>query len=144
MNIKVKKLNPNAVLPRYQTPGSAGADLSACIDAPVTLAPGETAVIGTGFAAEIPDGYVGLVFARSGMATKRGIAPANKVGVVDSDYRGEFLVPLHNHGAQPDTIQPGERIAQLVIVPVLQANFTETDELDDTIRGGGGFGSTNS
>jgi len=140
--IKFVKISPNAAAPRPAPDGSAGADLCAALDTPLTLKPGETAVIGLGFTAAVPKGYVGLVFARSGMATKRGIAPANKVGVVDSDYRGEWKVPLHNHGSEPQTIQNGERIAQVVIVPYLTPEFAEADTLDDTARGTGGFGST--
>jgi dUTP pyrophosphatase len=142
LELKIKRLRENAVFPAYQTVGSAGADLAVCLDAPITIAAGETVILYLGYAAAIPDGYVGLVFARSGTASKRGLAPANKVGVVDSDYRGEWRIPLHNHGAEPQTVQHGERIAQLVVVPVAQAQFLETDELDETARGGGGLGST--
>ena len=140
--VKVKKLYENAKLPVYGTEFSAGADLCACLDAPVTLAPNETRLIPIGIAVEIPAGYAGLVYARSGLASKRGLAPANKVGVVDSDYRGEFFVPLHNHGAVPQTIEPGDRIAQMILTPYLTANFIEADTLSDTVRGEGGFGST--
>ena len=126
----------------YGTANSAGADLRACLDAPVVLAPGETRLIPIGIAMEIPEGYVGLVFARSGLASRRDLAPANKVGVVDSDYRGEFFVPMRNHGAQPQTIEPGERIAQFILTPYLTAQFFETETLTDTARGEGGFGST--
>ena len=140
--VKVKKLYENAKLPVYGTEFSAGADLCACLDAPVTLQPGETRLISIGIAMEIPAGYAGLVYARSGLASKRGLAPANKVGVVDSDYRGEFFVPLHNHGAVPQTIEPGDRIAQMILTPYLTANFIEADTLSDTVRGEGGFGST--
>ena len=140
--VKVKKLYENAKLPVYGTEFSAGADLCACLDAPVTLQPGETRLISIGIAMEIPAGYAGLVYARSGLASKRGLAPANKVGVVDSDYRGEFFVPLHNHGAAPQTIEPGDRIAQMILTPYLTANFIEADTLSDTVRGEGGFGST--
>lgn len=140
--VKVKKLYENAKLPVYGTEFSAGADLCACLDAPVTLQPGETRLISIGIAVEIPAGYAGLVCARSGLASKRGLAPANKVGVVDSDYRGEFFVPLHNHGAVPQTIEPGDRIAQMILTPYLTANFIEADTLSDTVRGEGGFGST--
>lgn len=142
MNINVKILREGAIVPTYGSAGAAAADLYACLDAPVTLAPNETQLIGTGFTAAIPAGYVGLVFARSGLATKRGLAPANKVGVVDSDYRGEYLVPLRNHGDEPQTITHGERIAQMAIIPVSQALFTVVDDLDETERGEGGFGST--
>lgn len=140
--VKVKKLNPKAELPRYGTEFSAGADLCACLDAPVTLLPGETRMISIGIAMEIPEGYAGLVFARSGLATKRDLAPANKVGVIDSDYRGEFFVPLHNHGSLPQTVENGERIAQMILTPYLTAKFVEAETLSDTVRGEGGFGST--
>ncbi len=140
--VKVKKLRDNARLPVYGTAFSAGADLCACLDSPVTLAPGETRLISIGISMEIPEGYAGLVFARSGLATKRSLAPANKVGVIDSDYRGEFFVPLHNHGTVPQTIVDGERIAQMILTPYLTAKFVEASELSDTVRGEGGFGST--
>jgi len=141
-NIPVKKLRPDAVLPTRGSASAAGADLYACLDAPVTIAPGETVFLPTGLAMEIPEGYGGFVYARSGLATKRGLAPANKVGVIDSDYRGELLIGLHNHGAAAQTIEPGDRIAQLVIAPYLPACFFETEELTQTQRGTGGFGST--
>lgn len=140
--VKVKKLRENARLPVYGTEFSAGADLCACLDAPVTLAPGETKLISIGIAMEIPVGFAGLVYARSGLASKRGLAPANKVGVIDSDYRGEFFVPLHNHGTVLQTIEPGERIAQMILTPYLAADFIEAQTLSDTVRGVGGFGST--
>ena len=140
--VKVKKLSPNARLPVYGTAFSAGADLCACLDEPVTLQPGETKLISIGIAMEIPAGYAGLVFARSGLASKRHLAPANKVGVIDPDYRGEFFVPLHNHGPVAQTVEPGERIAQMVLTPFLTAQFVETETLSDTVRGAGGFGST--
>ncbi len=140
--VKVKKLKENAKLPVYGTEFSAGADLCACLDGPVTLRPGETKLISIGISMEIPEGYAGLVFARSGLASKRNLAPANKVGVIDSDYRGEFFVPLHNHGATPQTLEPGERIAQMILTPYLTAKFIEAEELSDTRRGEGGFGST--
>lgn len=142
MNIKVKKLNPAATLPTYGSEYAAGADLYACIDAPVTINPHETKMIQTGLAMEIPAGYAGLIYPRSGMASKRGLAPANKVGVVDPDYRGEFMVALHNHSEVSQTVEPNERIAQLVITPFLTASFEECAELSDTVRGEGGFGST--
>ena len=140
--VKVKKLSPNARLPVYGTAFSAGADLCACLDAPVTLQAAETTLISIGISMEIPEGYAGLVFARSGLATKCNLAPANKVGVIDSDYRGEFFVPLHNHGAVPQTIEHGERIAQMILTPYLTAKFIEAETLSDTVRGEGGFGST--
>lgn len=140
--INVKKLRPDARLPVYGTEFSAGADLCACLDAPVTLQPGETKLISIGIAMEIPAGYAGLVFARSGLASKRHLAPANKVGVIDPDYRGEFFVPLHNHGPVPQTVEPGERIAQMILTPFLTAQFVEAETLSDTVRGAGGFGST--
>ncbi len=142
MNVKIKKLYPNAKLPFYGTEFSAGADLCACLDKPVTLQPNETKMISIGIAAELPIGYAGLIFARSGLASKRNLAPANKVGVVDCDYRGEWFVPMRNHGQTPQTIEPGERIAQLVITPYLSAKFIENEDLSDTVRGSGGFGST--
>ena len=140
--IKVKKLNEKAVLPTYGSEYAAGADLYACLDEAVTINPGETYMVHTGLAMEIPAGYAGLIYPRSGLASKRGLAPANKVGVVDPDYRGEFMVALHNHSLTEQTIEPGERIAQLVITPFITANFELTDELSETVRGEGGFGST--
>lgn len=141
-NVSVKKLRANAALPTYGTAEAAGADLYACLDEAVTIEPGKTVFVPTGLAMEIPRGYAGLVCARSGIASKRGLAPANKVGVIDSDYRGELTVALHNHGAESQTIEHGERIAQLLITPVLQPGFVQTEELTDTNRGQGGFGST--
>lgn len=140
--VSVKLLDPRAKLPAYGSPDAAGADLYVVADGPVTIAPGETVMLHTGLAFAIPKGYVGLVCARSGMACKRGLAPANKVGVVDADYRGEVLVFLHNHGSVPQVVEDGDRVAQLVIVPYLTAEFTQADELDGTERGSGGFGST--
>lgn len=140
--VRIKKLDPAAILPSYGSEYAAGADLYALLPEAVTIAPGETRMIHTGLAAEIPEGYAGLVFARSGLASKRGLAPANKVGVVDSDYRGEWMVALHNHSGEPQVVEPGERIAQMVIVPYLTARFEEVGELSDTVRGTGGFGST--
>lgn len=142
MEIPVKKLSPKAILPLYASSGAAGADLHARLDAPVTINPGETALIGTGLSLAIPPGYGGFVFARSGLATKSGLAPANKVGVIDSDYRGEIKVPLHNHSPWPKTVSDGERIAQLAVIPVAMASFIEMGCLDETERGEGGFGST--
>ena len=140
--IPFRKLSPEAIPPSYGSACAAGADLYALSDGPVEIPAGKTVLLHTGISLAIPDGYVGLVFARSGLATKRDLAPANKVGVIDSDYRGELLVPLHNHGETAQTVLPGERIAQLAILPCPPAAFTETDALPDTARGTGGFGST--
>ena len=140
--IRVKKLHENAILPTYGSDEAAGADLYACLDEPVTVASGATAWIPTGLAMEIPKGCAGLVYARSGLACKKGLAPANKVGVVDSDYRGPVTVVLHNHGSEAQTIAHGERIAQMVITPVLTPAYEVADDLSDTGRGQGGFGST--
>ena len=142
MKLKVKKLDERAIIPTYGTEYSAGADLYALLDAPAEIAPHTTLLISTGLSLEIPEGYCGLIFARSGMASKRGLAPANKVGVIDADYRGEVKVALHNHKDTKETVEPGERIAQLAIVPFLKAEFEEASELSDTVRGTGGFGST--
>ena len=140
--VRVKKLKDSAKLPSYGTEQAAGADLYACIDNPVTIQPGCSAWISTGIALEVPSGCAGLIYARSGMACKRGLAPANKVGVVDSDYRGEITVVLYNHGNDAQTITNGERIAQFVITPVLTPAYVEADDLSDTARSGRGFGST--
>ncbi len=140
--IHVKKLSPNAILPTYGSAEAAGADLYACLEQPVTVAPGETAWIPTGIAMEVPKGCAGLIYARSSLGVKRGLAPANKVGVIDSDYRGEIRVVLFNHGKDPQTVAHGERVAQMVITPVLTPEYILVDELDDTARGTGGFGST--
>ena len=140
--VRYQKLDQRAVEPKYGSADAAGADLYAVMDAPMTLAPGQTTLVHTGLAVEIPAGFVGLVCARSGLATKRGLAPANKVGVIDADYRGEIMVALHNHGTEPQTIDHGERIAQLVLVPYLTAAYQQADDLSDTERGTGGFGST--
>ena len=140
--IRIKLLREGAQMPTYGTEGAAGADLYACMDNEVTIQPGETAKILTGVSMEIPCNCVGLVFARSSMGVKRDLAPANKVGVIDSDYRGEIMVMLHNHGCKPQTVIPGERVAQILIMPVFTPGFTVADELSDTIRGQGGFGST--
>ncbi len=142
MKVRIKKLDERAVVPTFGTEFSAGADLYNLSDSPITIAPGETVLIHTGLAFEIPVGYCGLVFARSGLASKRGLAPANKVGVVDSDYRGECMVALHNHSDKMQTVEGGERVAQFVIVPFLKPEYELADELTDTTRGGGGFGST--
>lgn len=140
--VRFQKLDERAVQPHYGSADAAGADLYAVLDAPLTLNAGETVLVHTGLAIEIPTGFVGLVCARSGLATKRGLAPANKVGVIDADYRGEIMVALHNHSAVPQTIEHGERVAQLILMPYLTAAYDETDSLSDTDRGAGGFGST--
>ena len=140
--IGVKKLREGAVLPTFGSDQAAGADLYACLEQDVTIEPGRTAFVPTGLAMELPRGCAGLIYARSGLACKRGLAPANKVGVVDSDYRGEFIVALHNHGAESQTISHGERIAQLVVTPVLIPEYIEVEDLSETSRGTGGFGST--
>ena len=140
MKIAVKKLHPQAVLPSLGSEYAAGADLYSVEE--ITLQTGETKLVHTGLAMEIPVGYGGFIFARSGLATKRGLAPANKVGVVDADYRGEIMVALHNHGSAAQTVEKGERVAQMVIMPFLAAEYFETEELSDTARGAGGFGSS--
>lgn len=140
--ISVKRLHPQAQLPTYGTPEAAGADLYACLEESLVVEPGETVFVPTGLALEVPKGCAGLVYARSGLACKQGLAPANKVGVIDSDYRGEIRVVLHNHGKTPQTISHGQRIAQLIITPVLTPAYEEAEELTDTGRGSGGFGST--
>lgn len=142
VNVNIKKLNDKATVPTLGSEYAAGSDLYACIDEAVTIAPGETVLIKTGLAMEIPVGYAGLIYARSGLASKRGLAPANKVGVVDSDYRGEVMVALHNHSKVDAVVEPNERIAQLVVTPFLSVSYTEVDELSDTVRGDGGFGSS--
>ncbi len=142
MNVRIKKLDERAVIPTYGSSFSAGADLYAVLDADLTIEPSQTILVHTGLSVEIPEGYAGLIYARSGLASKKGLAPANKVGVVDADYRGEVMVALHNHGTAAQTISHGERIAQLVIAPFLKAEFIESEELSDTVRGAGGFGST--
>lgn len=147
MELKIKALSPkigaDIPVPSYATAGSAGMDLRACIDAPVTIMPGEQALVPTGLAIALPDpGYVALLYARSGLAIKHGLSPANCVGVIDSDYRGEIVVALRNYAKEPYTVEPGERIAQMVITPVVQAEIALVDELDHTDRGAGGFGST--
>ena len=140
--VRVQLLRKNAAPPVYGSAAAAGADLRACLEGPVTIESGQTMMIPTGLAVELPEGYAGLVYARSGLAGKRGLAPANKVGVIDSDYRGEILVALHNHGEQAQTVEPGERIAQLVLARTPQAVFAVAESLSDTARGSGGFGST--
>ncbi|MBE7053915.1 MAG: dUTP diphosphatase [Ruminococcaceae bacterium] len=141
-DVNIKKLDEKAIIPTYGTQYSAGADLYACMDEDVTIKSGETVFVHTGVAMEIPVGYAGLIYARSGLACKKGLAPANKVGVVDADYRGEIMVALHNHSNVDVVVSHGERIAQLVIAPFVTANFIECEELSETVRGEGGFGST--
>ena len=140
--MNIKKLNENARIPTYGSEFAAGADLYACIENDITIEPAQTVLIHTGLAMQIPEGLVGLIYARSGLASKKGLAPANKVGVIDSDYRGEIMVALHNHSTEPRTISDGERIAQIVFAPYYTAEFNLVDELGDTSRGTGGFGST--
>lgn len=140
--VAVKKLKEGAILPTYGSACAAGADLYACLDGVLTVLPGQTVKVPTGIAIELPEYTVGLIYARSGMATKRGLAPANKVGVIDSDYRGEILVALYNQSGSEQTVEPGERIAQLVVTPYVPAIFEEREELSETERGEGGFGST--
>lgn len=142
MKVKFKRLNDRARMPAYGSPYSAGADLYNAEENEVTLKPGESYLFHTGIAMEIPECYVGLIYARSGLASRKGLAPANKVGVVDADYRGEIMVCLHNHSQSEQTVDPGERIAQMVIAPFLTVEYEETDTLSDTVRGEGGFGST--
>ena len=143
-DVRIKKLRENAVVPTYGSEFAAGADLYAAVEESVTIAPSETKLIPTGIAMEIPVGYAGFIYARSGLASKKGLAPANKVGVVDADYRGEVMVARHNHGTVEQTIEAGERIAQMVIAPFITANFIESETLEDTVRGAGGFGSRGS
>ena len=140
--IRVKILREGAKLPTYGTLSAAGADLYAWLEQPVVVEPGRTAFIPTGIALEVPEGCAGLIYARSGLSCKQGLAPANKVGVVDSDYRGEITVALHNHGSEARTVNHGDRIAQLIITPVLQPAYQVAQELSDSVRGTGGFGST--
>ena len=140
--ISVKLLRPGARIPTYGTEASAGADLYACMQDKVEVGPGQSVMIPTGIAMEIPKGYAGLVFARSSVGATRGLAPANKVGAIDSDYRGAIRVVLHSHSGEPQSVEPGERVAQLLIVPVFTPGFQEAEKLSDTSRGAGGFGST--
>ena len=142
MKIKIKKLNENATIPTYGSLYAAGADLYACIEEDTVIKSGETKLIKTGLAIELPIGYAAFIYARSGLASKRGLAPANKVGVIDCDYRGEIMVALHTHSQTEQTVSKGERVAQMVIAPYITAEFEEADELSDTARGDGGFGST--
>ncbi len=140
--VKVRKLDERAVLPTYGSDYAAGADLYALTEEDIVIEPGKTVMIHTGLSMEIPVGYVGLIYARSGLASRQGLAPANKVGVVDSDYRGEFMIALHNHSDETRSVSSGDRIAQLVITPYLSVSYEISDELTDTDRGSGGFGST--
>lgn len=140
--LKIKKLKENAHIPVYGTEYAAGADLYASIEENIIITPGETKLIPTGLSMAIPTGMVGLIFARSGISIKRGLAPANKVGVIDSDYRGELMVALYNQSNIEQVVEPNERIAQFILMPYIKAEFTEVNELDDTDRGNGGFGST--
>ena len=140
--VNYTKLDEKAKVPTYGTEYAAGADLYACMDEPVTIPAGTTGFIHTGVAMAIPEGLVGLIYARSGLACKKGLAPANKVGVIDSDYRGEIIVALYNHSSETIVVESGERVAQMVITPYVTAQYEEVDSLDDTVRGGGGFGST--
>ncbi|WP_026835594.1 dUTP diphosphatase [Eubacterium xylanophilum] len=140
--VSFKKLDERAQVPTYGTEFAAGADLYACMDEAIVIKSGETAFVHTGIAMAIPVGVVGLIYARSGLACKKGLAPANKVGVIDSDYRGEIMVALHNHSGVDIEVEPGERVAQMVMAPYYVADYTEVDELEDTERGAGGFGST--
>ncbi|MCQ3035569.1 MAG: dUTP diphosphatase [Bacilli bacterium] len=142
MKVRIKKLNENATIPTYGSTFAAGCDLYACLEEPMVIAPHSTVKVPTGIAMELPENMVGLVYARSGLATKRHLAPANKVGVIDADYRGEIIVALHNHSDEAQTIDAKERVAQLVIAPYYQADFEEVDDLSSTDRGAGGFGST--
>lgn len=144
MKVNIKKLNEKAIIPAYGSAYAAGADLYACIESDIEVKPHQTVLIPTGIALELPEGLAGLIYARSGLATKKGLAPANKVGVVDCDYRGEVKVSLHNHSEIPQTVAVGERVAQLVITPYITAEFVAVDELSQTVRGAGGFGSTGS
>lgn len=140
--INIKKINENAKIPTFGSEFAAGFDLYACNTETITIQPGKTELIHTGLAMEIPVGYGGFVYARSGLATKKGLAPANKVGVIDADYRGEIMVALHNQSETEQQVAAGERIAQMVIAPFLKVDFNEIDNLDETVRGTGGFGST--
>lgn len=142
IDLNIKKLNENAIIPTYGTEYSAGFDLYSVSNEEITINPHETVFIKTGLAMEIPIGYGGFIFARSGLSTKKGLAPANKVGVIDADYRGEIMVPLYNQTDESKTIDAHERIAQMAIMPFITANFIETSELSETKRGNNGFGST--
>ena len=140
MNVNIKKLNDNATIPTCGTKYSAGMDMYACIEEPVIIEPHKTVMVDTGLAMEIPEGYFGAIYPRSGLSTKRGIVLANNVAVIDSDYRGEIKLPLHNHGADIQVIEPHERVAQFIIQPYLPISWNVVDELNDTERGDKGFG----
>lgn len=142
IKVNFKSTTKNAIVPKYGTEFSAGADLYAVTETTISIAPGETTFIHTGLSMEIPTGVVGIITARSGLACKKGLAPANKIGVIDSDYRGEIMVALHNHSKETRTVQEGDRIAQIMFLPYFTATFSQVEELDQTIRGSGGFGST--
>ena len=142
LKLQIKKLNPSAVTPTRGSDFAAGYDLYACLDNSIEIGPGETVKVGTGISVALPDGWFGAVFARSGLASKQGLRPANCVGVCDSDYRGEYIVAMHNDSSEVRTVSNGDRIAQLVIMPFASADFEEVDELSPTVRGAGGFGST--
>lgn len=142
--VEIQKVKENAKIPTYGTENAAGADLYACIDEELVINAHETKLVPTGLSFALPSGFAGLIYARSGLASKRHLAPANKVGVVDSDYRGEVMVALHNHSDENQTIEPQERIAQFIITPYLKAEFLEVEDLENTERGNGGFGSTGS
>lgn len=142
MRVNIKRLNENAIIPTRATEYSAGMDLYACTSTPVVIAPHETVKISTGLAMQLPHGYFGAIFARSGLSTKQGLRPATCVSVIDEDYTGEWIIPLHNDSNEPQIINPMERIAQTVIMPYLPIEFNEVDKLSETERGEGGFGST--
>ena len=142
VEIRLKRLSPRSVLPRRGSDLAAGYDIYACLDEPLTIPPHATAAVGAGFAAALPEGWFAAIFARSGLAARRGLRPANCVGVCDADYRGEYIVPLHNDSDTPQTVEPGERIAQMILLPCRELRFREVEELEDTERGAGGFGST--
>ncbi len=142
MVIHLKKLKENALLPTRGSAFAAGYDLHACLEEDIIVHPGKTVKIGTGLAVAVPEGFFGAVFARSGLAAKEGLRPANCVGVCDSDYRGEYIIALHNDGDVPRTVSPGDRIAQMVVLPCQSVDFEEAEALPETARGAGGFGST--
>lgn len=142
IQVKIKKLNKNAKMPTYGTEFAAGADLYALLEEPIEIKPNETKFISTGISFEIPSGTVALIFARSGLSCKQGLAPANKVGVVDSDYRGEVMVALHNHSTEVRVVENGDRVAQVMFAPYLKGEFEEVDDLEKSSRGEKGFGST--